>query len=66
MPTTITTKQWRVVVGCDGAGVTYKDTIKADLKKDPRVSTFLDVGVNGDDEHTAVPPRRRRRCQEGR
>lgn len=40
------------------AGLLYKDTIKADLKKDPRVSEVIDVGINGDEKtlyaHVAV------------
>ncbi|KAF8151781.1 hypothetical protein B0H34DRAFT_140057 [Crassisporium funariophilum] len=46
-----TSKQWRIVVGCDDAGLQYKNTIKADLLKDPRVASVVDVGVN-EDEHT--------------
>jgi ribose 5-phosphate isomerase B len=41
--------QLRVVVGSDDAGLTYKNALKADLLADPRVSTVIDVGVNGDD-----------------
>ncbi|KAG5652484.1 D-erythrulose-4-phosphate isomerase 1 [Sphagnurus paluster] len=52
MSNTATQKQWRIVVGCDDAGLGYKETIKVDLKKDPRVAEVIDVGVNGD-EHTA-------------
>lgn len=33
----------------------YKDTIKADLEKDPRVSEVIDVGVYSVDEKTAYP-----------
>ncbi|KAJ6590574.1 hypothetical protein DFH09DRAFT_1139725 [Mycena vulgaris] len=46
--------QWKIVIGCDDAGLQYKDTLKADLKKDPRVSDVIDIGVNGD-EKTAYP-----------
>ena len=48
------TNRWRVVVGCDDAGVEYKTRLKADLEADDRVSEVIDVGV-GDDEHTAYP-----------
>ena len=48
------TNRWRVVVGCDDAGVEYKARLKADLEADDRVSEVIDVGV-GDDEHTAYP-----------
>jgi hypothetical protein len=36
------------------AGLQYKNALKADLEKDPRVSEVIDVGVNGD-EKTAYP-----------
>ena len=45
---------WRVVVGCDDAGLDYKERLKADLAADPRVSELTDVGV-GAQEHTAYP-----------
>lgn len=44
----------RIVVGCDDAGVTYRDVLKADLEADPRVAAVIDVGVTAD-EHTAYP-----------
>ncbi len=47
-------ESWRVVVGCDDAGLRYKETLKADLEKDSRVASVVDVGV-GVDEHTAYP-----------
>ncbi|KAK0199681.1 hypothetical protein DFS33DRAFT_1267732 [Desarmillaria ectypa] len=47
--------KWRVVVGCDDAGVQYKNTLKADLEKDPRVSEVIDVGVVDSNEKTAYP-----------
>ncbi|KAK0449740.1 uncharacterized protein EV420DRAFT_1563793 [Desarmillaria tabescens] len=47
--------QLRVVVGCDEAGVQYKNTLKADLQKDPRVSEVIDVGVVDTNEKTAYP-----------
>lgn len=46
--------QWRILVGCDDAGLEYKDILKADLQADPRVAEVVDVGVNGD-ETTAYP-----------
>jgi len=45
---------WRVVVGADDAGLQYKDVIKSDLEKDPRVLEVIDVGVHAD-ETTAYP-----------
>ncbi|MCW2760660.1 MAG: ribose 5-phosphate isomerase [Marmoricola sp.] len=44
----------RIVVGCDDAGLTYKDRLKADLQADVRVSEVVDVGVSAD-EDTAYP-----------
>ncbi len=51
----MTDLQWRVVVAADEAGVSYKDAIKADLLKDPRVKEVIDVGVNADTDKTAYP-----------
>lgn len=45
---------WRVAVGGDDAGFRYKETLKDDLKNDPRVESVIDVGV-GSDEHTDYP-----------
>ena len=44
----------RLVIGCDEAGLDYKDILKGDLEKDPRVAQVVDVGVS-DDENTAYP-----------
>ncbi|KAH8878764.1 hypothetical protein GQ53DRAFT_80923 [Thozetella sp. PMI_491] len=49
--------QLRIVVGCDDAGVSYKNKIKADLEKDPRVVSVTDVGSNGAEDKTAYPHR---------
>lgn len=49
------TQKLRIVVGCDDAGINYKNTIKADLEKDPRVEQVFDVGVNGNTDKTAYP-----------
>lgn len=48
------TTQWRIVVGCDDAGYQYKEALKADLEKDPRVAEVIDVGVDADG-HTPYP-----------
>ena len=45
----------RIAVGGDDAGFSYKDTIKADLEKDPRVSKVIDVGVVHNEDKTAYP-----------
>jgi ribose 5-phosphate isomerase B len=47
-------KLLRIVVGSDDAGLDYKDRLKADLEKDPRVGEVVDVGVTSD-ENTAYP-----------
>jgi ribose 5-phosphate isomerase B len=46
--------KWRIVVGCDDAGLQYKEILKADLEADPRVGEVVDVGVMAD-QHTAYP-----------
>lgn len=45
---------WRIVVGSDDAGLTYKEALKRDLTNDERVAGVTDVGV-GSEEHTAYP-----------
>ncbi|MBT1680926.1 ribose-5-phosphate isomerase [Curtobacterium aurantiacum] len=47
-------QQFRIVVGSDDAGFDYKEVIKADLAKDPRAVSVVDVGVDADG-HTAYP-----------
>ncbi len=44
----------RIVVGCDDAGLRYKEQLKADLQADDRVAEVTDVGVGADDT-TAYP-----------
>lgn len=44
-----TQPRWRLVVGCDDAGLAYKEAILADLRTDPRVASVDDVGVRADD-----------------
>lgn len=51
---TDTPRPFRVVVGCDDAGLDYKEALKKDLEADGRVAAVTDVGV-GADEHTAYP-----------
>jgi len=45
---------WRIVVGSDDAGFTYKQALKADLAASPLVAQVTDVGVDADG-HTAYP-----------
>ncbi|KAK4035113.1 hypothetical protein C8A01DRAFT_48615 [Parachaetomium inaequale] len=44
--------KWRIAVGCDDAGVGYKNKIKADFAADDRVASVIDVGA---DDKTAYP-----------
>jgi ribose 5-phosphate isomerase B len=53
-PGQLGTRPLRLVVGCDDAGLEYKEAIRRDLGADPRVAGVTDVGV-GTDEHTAYP-----------
>lgn len=48
---------WTIAIGCDDAGSEYKELIKADLEKDPRVKAVIDCGITkgGADEKTAYP-----------
>ncbi|GAB3746627.1 ribose-5-phosphate isomerase [Microlunatus parietis] len=46
--------KWRIVVGCDDAGLQYKEILKQDLTADDRVTEVIDVGVTAD-ENTAYP-----------
>jgi ribose 5-phosphate isomerase B len=48
-------KQLRIAIGSDDAGVNYKNIIKADLEEDSRVSSITDVGVEHDADKTAYP-----------
>lgn len=47
----------RMIIGCDEAGVDYKERILADLESDARVETVTDIGVHrdGEDFHTPYP-----------
>ena len=48
------TDKLRIVVGCDDAGLQYKEALKADLQADERVAEVTDVGVGAEDS-TAYP-----------
>ncbi len=60
--------RWRIVVGSDEAGFDYKEALKADLQRDPRVGQVIDVGVSSaettDYPHVAVEAARRVACGE--
>ncbi|KAF2094972.1 ribose-5-phosphate isomerase B [Rhizodiscina lignyota] len=49
--------KWKIAMGCDDAGVSYKDKIKADFEADPRVESVIDVGSFGTEDKTAYPHR---------
>ncbi|KAH8827212.1 ribose 5-phosphate isomerase [Flagelloscypha sp. PMI_526] len=55
MPVPSSTRALRVVIGCDDAGLQYKETLKANLQNDPHVSEVIDVGVDADTLKTAYP-----------
>lgn len=41
---------WRVVIGSDEAGASYREMLIADLAADERVSEVIDIGVPADDQ----------------
>lgn len=45
---------WRLVIGCDEAGVDYKQALLRDLEADDRVASVTDIGVGAGDT-TAYP-----------
>jgi ribose 5-phosphate isomerase B len=46
--------KYRIVIGNDEAGFSYKETLRAQLEADPRVLSVQDVGVDGQGD-TAYP-----------
>jgi ribose 5-phosphate isomerase B len=44
----------RIVIGCDDAGLQYKNALAKDLRADPRVAEVIDIGVH-EGESTAYP-----------
>jgi RpiB/LacA/LacB family sugar-phosphate isomerase len=52
-----TMPSWTIAIGCDDAGSEYKELLKADLEKDPRVKAVIDCGVTkgSEDFKTAYP-----------
>ncbi|KAM3431607.1 hypothetical protein MY4824_007028 [Beauveria thailandica] len=48
---------WRIAMGCDEAGVGYKNAIKRDFESDSRVSEVIDVGSGETSDKTAYPTR---------
>ncbi len=47
-------QKFTIVIGCDDAGIRFREALGADLRKDPRVAEVIDIGVSGD-EKTAYP-----------
>lgn len=43
-----------IAIGCDDAGIQYRDFLKEQLAQDPRVNAVVDVGVNAN-SHTNYP-----------
>ena len=37
--------KYAIAIGCDDAGIEYRDLLKSQLEKDSRVSEVIDVGV---------------------
>ncbi len=48
-------RTWRVVVGSDDAGYEYKEALKADLEKDPRVARGRRCGRRRGRPHRRIP-----------
>ena len=48
---------YRIAVGCDDAGLDYKEQLARDLREDPRVAEVLDLGVHrgAPDVHRPYP-----------
>jgi ribose 5-phosphate isomerase B len=45
----------RIAIGCDDAGVSYKNAIIKDLNSDARIASVTDVGVPENTDKTAYP-----------
>jgi ribose 5-phosphate isomerase B len=46
--------KFKIVIGCDDAGIRFRDALAADLRRDERVAEVIDVGV-AVNETTAYP-----------
>lgn len=46
---------FRIAIGGDNAGHSYKTALKKDLEADPRVASVIDVGVGHEEDSTAYP-----------
>lgn len=47
-------KKYRIFIGSDDAGFSYKEALRKQLESDPRVSEVIDVGVDSSG-HTPYP-----------
>ena len=47
-------RRLNIVIGCDEAGLDYKQALLRDLQADPRVDQVIDIGIHAD-ETTAYP-----------
>ncbi|GAB0114460.1 ribose-5-phosphate isomerase [Acidisoma sp. C75] len=47
-------QRFTIVIGCDDAGIRFRDVLAADLRKDERVAAVIDIGVAAN-ETTAYP-----------
>ncbi len=45
----------KIALGCDKAGVDYKNALIKDFQSDPRVESVIDVGVPSNADKTAYP-----------
>jgi ribose 5-phosphate isomerase B len=41
--------KYTIAIGCDDAGIQYRDLLKDQLERDPRVNSVIDVGVKAND-----------------
>ncbi|MCJ1296572.1 D-erythrulose-4-phosphate isomerase 1 [Xylographa carneopallida] len=64
----MTDTRLRIVIGCDEAGMRFRDALKADLQKHDGVSEVTDVGVTDDDgvDYPHIAVRAARMVAEGK
>lgn len=61
-------ERWRIVIGSDDGGLTYKNALKSDLAAQPGVAEVVDLGVHSDQRtpYVQVPEVAARSVSEGR
>ncbi|KAH6635072.1 hypothetical protein B0J18DRAFT_487208 [Chaetomium sp. MPI-SDFR-AT-0129] len=47
--------KWKIAIGCDDAGVSYKTALLADLRSSPLVESVTDLGAASSTDKTAYP-----------